>query len=259
MPPHDSVRLHQDQRRAPVPPEASQSDPKQSVSRLEVQACGGAFQRRELLPQCQVLQDQFPMSAERQRHRAADQDDQLQHVSIVAGVTAKINAAEFWRRSGNVCGQDDRSSSAHACCKRRQAWNRLGDNRRNRRSALNGTNSRVRSTGRRILILARPSGRRSYVNLNPELRSRARASRRNAVSFFTRRRSSRTSCRSSDAFKSVTSRLTNDLRCRGEPPTRRRARDPEIRGDGHVPGTLDEIPKPVVVVPAEGAPWSSWG
>ena len=32
-----------------------------------------------------------------------------------------------------------------------------------------------------------------------------------------------------------------------EPPTGRRARDPEIRSDGHVPGTVDEIPKPMVV------------
>ena len=35
-----------------------------------------------------------------------------------------------------------------------------------------------------------------------------RSSRSSALSFFTRRRSSRTSCRSSDAFRSVTSRLT---------------------------------------------------
>ena len=89
MPPHDGVRLHKDQRRAPVPPEASQSDPKQSVSRLEVRAFGGAFQSRQLLPQRQVLEDQFPMAAERQRQRAADQDEQLQHVTIVAGVGAK--------------------------------------------------------------------------------------------------------------------------------------------------------------------------
>jgi hypothetical protein len=75
MPPHDGVRLHKDQRRAPVPPEASQSDPKQSVSRLEVRAFGDAFQRRELLPQCQVFQNQFPMAAERQCQRAPDQYD----------------------------------------------------------------------------------------------------------------------------------------------------------------------------------------
>jgi hypothetical protein len=31
------------------------------------------------------------------------------------------------------------------------------------------------------------------------------------------------------------------------PSARRRARDPEVRGDGHVPRALDEIPKPVVI------------
>ena len=39
----------------------------------------------------------------------------------------------------------------------------------------------------------------------------------------------------------------HDLRCLAEPPTGRRARDPEIRGDGQVPGALDEVPKPTVV------------
>src|SRR5260221_10947584 len=35
-----------------------------------------------------------------------------------------------------------------------------------------GSNSRARSTARRILILARPWGRRACVNVNPELRSK---------------------------------------------------------------------------------------
>jgi hypothetical protein len=39
----------------------------------------------------------------------------------------------------------------------------------------------------------------------------------------------------------------HDRWCFAEPPTDRRARDPEIHGDGQVPGALDEIPKPVVV------------
>src|SRR5262245_22197690 len=34
-----------------------------------------------------------------------------------------------------------------------------------------------------------------------------------------------------------------------EPTARRGARDPKIGGDGHVPGALDEIPKPVIVAP----------
>jgi hypothetical protein len=39
----------------------------------------------------------------------------------------------------------------------------------------------------------------------------------------------------------------HDRRRRAKPPTRRRARDSEVGGDGHVAGALDEIPKPVVV------------
>ena len=39
----------------------------------------------------------------------------------------------------------------------------------------------------------------------------------------------------------------HELRCLAKPPMRRRARDPEIRREGHVPGALDEISKPVVV------------
>jgi hypothetical protein len=35
------------------------------------------------------------MAAERQRQRAADHNQQLQHASIVAGVGANINADEF--------------------------------------------------------------------------------------------------------------------------------------------------------------------
>jgi hypothetical protein len=74
--------------------------------------------------------------------------------------------------------------------------------------ARNGTNALARSTARRILILARPLGRRSCVKVNPELRSTARASRSSAVSFFTRRRSFRISRWSSGALRSVTSRRT---------------------------------------------------
>ena len=39
----------------------------------------------------------------------------------------------------------------------------------------------------------------------------------------------------------------HDLLWPATPPTGRRARDAEIRRDGHVPGALDEISKPMVV------------
>jgi hypothetical protein len=50
-------------------------------------------------------------------------------MSLIAWTSGAVS------RWGDVCGQDDRSSSPHACCRRCQAWNRLGDSRRNRRSA----------------------------------------------------------------------------------------------------------------------------
>ncbi len=75
MPSHDGVRLHEHHRRAPVPPASGQGDSKQSVARLEVRARGRAFQRGLLLPRRQVLQDQFPVAAERQRQCAGGDDE----------------------------------------------------------------------------------------------------------------------------------------------------------------------------------------
>ena len=95
--------------------------------------------------------------------------------------------------------------------------------------------------------MARPSGRRRCVNVNSEVRSRARASRSSAVSFFTRRRSFRISCWSSGALRSRHLEAHRDLRGLVEPPTCRRARHPEVGGDGHIPGALDKISQPVVV------------
>jgi hypothetical protein len=119
MPSHDGVRLHEHQRRAPIPPDSGQGDPKQSVARLEVSAIGRPFHRRQLLPQRQVLQDQFTMSAERQRQRSADHDKQHYHAPIVAGVGAEINADEFWRTSVVPPGSNARSASVAANDRRR--------------------------------------------------------------------------------------------------------------------------------------------
>ena len=41
------------------------------------------------------------MSAESQRQRPTDDDQQLEHVPIVAGAGARINSDEFWRGSGS--------------------------------------------------------------------------------------------------------------------------------------------------------------
>jgi hypothetical protein len=53
-------------------------------------------------------------------------------------------------RYGGVRGQEDWSSSAHARCRRRQAWNRLGDTRRkpqDRLQSVRGDGSAAQSDG----------------------------------------------------------------------------------------------------------------
>ena len=75
MPPDNGVRLDDHQRRAPVLPDSRQGDPKQSIATFEARAVRGTFHRRQLLPKRQVLQDQFPMSAERQRQCAGDDEE----------------------------------------------------------------------------------------------------------------------------------------------------------------------------------------
>ena len=109
--------------------------------------------------------------------------------------------------------------------------------------------SSARSTARRILQYWRVRGaRRSCINVYPELRSRASASRSSAVSFVARRRSRRISCWEFQRGQPRhIGRLTTTVGAFLEPPTGCRARDAEIRCDGHVPGALDEIAKPVVV------------
>jgi hypothetical protein len=79
MPSHDRVRLHEHQRRAPIPPESGHHDPKEPIVRPKTRAFGGPFHGPELLPQCHILQDQFFMTAARQRQRTPHQDQQLQH------------------------------------------------------------------------------------------------------------------------------------------------------------------------------------
>jgi hypothetical protein len=75
MPPDDGVRLHDHQRGAPVLPDSRQGDPKQSIAAFEARAVRGTFHRRQLLPKRQVLQDQFPMAAERQRQCPGDDEE----------------------------------------------------------------------------------------------------------------------------------------------------------------------------------------
>src|SRR5262249_27574858 len=78
MPADDGVRLHDNQRSAPVPPKSREGHPEESVARLEA-ASRRSVVRRQLLPQREVFQDQFPVAAKHQRDCADDDDKQLRH------------------------------------------------------------------------------------------------------------------------------------------------------------------------------------
>ena len=108
MPTHDGLWSHQYDRRPPVRPDAPQGDPKQAVTRLQARATVRPLHRRQLLPERQILQDQVSMSAESQRQRPTDDDQQLEHVPIVAGAGPRINSDGLWRGSG--AGLRDRLS-----------------------------------------------------------------------------------------------------------------------------------------------------
>jgi hypothetical protein len=56
-----------------------------------VRALDRPFHRHQPLPQGQVFQNQFSISAEPQGQRTTDHTQQLQHVAIVAGANLKIN------------------------------------------------------------------------------------------------------------------------------------------------------------------------
>ena len=82
-----------------MPPASREGNPKESVGQPKTSSLRRVVQGCQLLSQRQVLQDQFPMSAKRQRQRADDHDEQFQHAVIVAGVGAKFNSDAFWRGS----------------------------------------------------------------------------------------------------------------------------------------------------------------
>lgn len=173
-------------------------------------------------------------------------------MSSIARTSADVN------RYGDMRGREDWSLSAHALCRRRQTWNRLGDIRRNLRTARNGKYSRARSTAHRIPSLARPSGRRPTLRLNPEVRSRASTSRSNAASFWTRRRSLATSCRSSGSVRSATSRQTTTV---GAAPSHPAPSSEELRVPWRWsrPSCVGRDSEAGGRSAAERDPWSSWG
>jgi len=95
MPSHHGLWSNNYDRRPPLRPNASQGDPKQPVTGLQAGPTVRPLHRHQLLPERQVLQDQFSMSPKCQCQRATDEHQHLEHVSILAGAGVRINSDEF--------------------------------------------------------------------------------------------------------------------------------------------------------------------
>ena len=94
MPANDRVRLHDDQRRAPVPPNSRESHPKESVACPQA-ASRRSVEGRQLLPQREVFQNRsrWPRSANVSARTTTISSSNM--LWIVAGVGAKFNSDEF--------------------------------------------------------------------------------------------------------------------------------------------------------------------
>ena len=97
MPSHHGLWSNQYERRAPIRPDASQGNPQQPVTGLQAGLTVRTLHRHQLLAQRQIFQDHFAMPAECQRQPSTDDQQQLEHVSILTGAAARINWDEFWR------------------------------------------------------------------------------------------------------------------------------------------------------------------
>jgi hypothetical protein len=150
-------------------------------------------------------------------------------------------------RDGEVRGQDDWSSSAHACCRRRQVWNRTrrhpqepqeGPQRYTRAGTIHRAQDPdlVASVRQALFGEAKLGGSEQGQHQPKEHRELLDAS--------TQLQDLLSELRLREVRPIQTD---HDRRRDAQPPTRRRARDAEVRGDGHISSALDVMPKAMVV------------
>jgi hypothetical protein len=77
MPPHDGVRLDEHQSRPPPRPDGGKEDPEQPIALAKAQPCARAFERAELLPERDILKNQFVMPAAGDSQRATEQQNHV--------------------------------------------------------------------------------------------------------------------------------------------------------------------------------------
>jgi hypothetical protein len=104
MPSHDGIGLNEDQCRPPAAPSPSQQHPKHPVTSAEVRPLDRSLQGSQLVPQGDILENDFLMPVAGPGDRAQEQQDQFEHRLIVSWVAAEINASAgrtgLWRTTG---------------------------------------------------------------------------------------------------------------------------------------------------------------
>ena len=79
MPTHDSIGLHKNQGRSPIPPRLGEQDPKQSIARAELRMPDRAPENGQLLTQRHVLEHDGSVATTEQPERSKQNDKRGQH------------------------------------------------------------------------------------------------------------------------------------------------------------------------------------
>src|SRR5713226_4369757 len=98
MPAHDSVGLHDDQGRSPIPPRLGEQNPKQSIACAVLRTPDRAPENRQLLTQRHVLERDGSVSITEQPERSKQHDKRGQHALSGRPIDLRINR-RGWRSS----------------------------------------------------------------------------------------------------------------------------------------------------------------
>ena len=91
MPPHDGIRVHDNQGCSPIPPRVGEQHPKQSVSVVELGTPDGALEHCHLLTECEILERDRSVSTADQRERSNGDDERSQLELSCPAISHRIN------------------------------------------------------------------------------------------------------------------------------------------------------------------------
>jgi hypothetical protein len=88
MPANDGCRVNEDKRISPAVPERSERGPEEAISWAKAGAAARARQDSELVPKCQVLEDEISADLEGRAERSRKSGEDLEHQPSLPAITA---------------------------------------------------------------------------------------------------------------------------------------------------------------------------